>query len=231
MTIVNVLPLIAAWVVALLAPGPDVLMILQQAAPRTSTAEEVPSTAAPQATGARPRILGLAAALGVMTGNLMWMVGAVVGLGALVALFPAIVPILKILGGCFLAYMGLSGLWSLRGASRGGPAVKVRRASLRGAYLKGLATNLANPKALIFFTALLAPFMSHGFPWWQTAILVVVFMVIGLAWFATFAWVASSGVVVRWIRTYWFRVEVATACLFFLIGVGFLVDGVVGLAG
>ncbi|WP_269928650.1 LysE family translocator [Kocuria massiliensis] len=232
MTPLTALPLVVTWIVVLVAPGPDVLMILQQAAPRDADRDRAASDGhAPAENAPNPRILGLWSALGVMTGNFLWMMGAVIGLGALIALFPAIVPILKILGGAFLTYVGLSGLWALRGASRGGPRVKVRRASPRRAYLKGLATNLSNPKALVFFSAMLAPFMSHGYPWWQTAILVLVFMAIGLAWFSMFAWIASSAVVVRWVRAYWFRVEVVTTCLFAVIGIVFIVDGLWGLKG
>ena len=132
-------------------------------------------------TGARAR--GLAAALGIMTGNLAWMTGAALGLGAVVALVPAVLPVLKILGGAFLVWMGVSGLRSSTGAeaesaepteaepeasqplrpvrpdaaltSRNSPDRRTDRpgagpgSGTGAAYVTGIATNLANPKALI----------------------------------------------------------------------------------
>ncbi|WP_129657056.1 LysE family translocator [Rothia halotolerans] len=219
MTLQVVLPLIAAWVVAIASPGPDLLMILQQSAPRGGGGQ-----------GPRPRALGLSAAQGVMTGNLLWMTAAALGLGAVVALAPGILPTLKILGGAFLLWMGASGLWALRRSLGGeGPSVTGHRSTIGRSYLRGLGTNLANPKALIFFTALFAPFFSRGYPSWQTAILLAVILVVGIAWFSTFAWLASSGPVIRLVRRYWVTLEVVTSALFAIIGIAFVVNGVVSL--
>lgn len=219
MTLQVVLPLIAAWVVAIASPGPDLLMILQQSAPRGDHGQ-----------GPRPRVLGLSAAQGVMTGNLLWMTAAALGLGAVVALAPGILPTLKILGGAFLLWMGASGLWALRRSLGGeGPSVTGHRSTIGRSYLLGLGTNLANPKALIFFTALFAPFFSRGYPIWQTAILLAVILLVGIAWFSTFAWLASSGPVIRLVRRYWVTLEVVTSALFAVIGIAFVVNGVVSL--
>ncbi|MCP3424629.1 LysE family translocator [Rothia sp. AR01] len=259
MTLQVVLPLLAAWIVAIVSPGPDLLMILQQAAPRGGGEARVTRGAGapgPQgddvgrggaravragearggegpdapASGPSPRVLGLAAAQGVMTGNLLWMTAAALGLGAVVALAPAVLPALKILGGAFLLWMGVSGLWSLRGSiGHGGPRVTGHRSTLGRSYLRGLATNLANPKALIFFTALFAPFFSRGYPVWQTVVLLAVILVVGVLWFSTFAWLASSGPVIRAVRRYWVVVEGVTSGLFALIGIAFVVNGVLSL--
>jgi threonine efflux protein len=219
LTLQVVLPLIAAWVVAIASPGPDLLMILQQSAPRGGGGQ-----------GPHPRVLGLSAAQGVMTGNLLWMTAAALGLGAVVALAPGILPALKILGGAFLLWMGVSGLWALRRSLGGdGPSVTGHRSTVGRSYLRGLGTNLANPKALIFFTALFAPFFSRGYPIWQTVILLAVILVVGIAWFSTFAWLASSGPVIRLVRRYWVALEVVTSALFAVIGIAFVVNGVVSL--
>ena len=225
MTLQVVLPLIAAWVVAIASPGPDLLMILQQSAPRRGGVGRGGG-----AQGPRPRTLGLSAAQGVMTGNLLWMTAAALGLGAVVALAPGILPALKILGGAFLLWMGVSGLWALRRSLGGdGPSVTGHRSTIGRSYLLGLGTNLANPKALIFFTALFAPFFSRGYPIWQTAILLAVILAVGIAWFSTFAWLASSGPVIRLVRRYWVTLEAVTSALFAIIGIAFVVNGVVSL--
>lgn len=252
MTLTVMLPILFAWVVAIASPGPDLLMILRQS-----------STRGGDRLGARAR--GLGTAFGIMTGNLLWMVGASVGLGAVVALFPAVLPVLKILGGAFLTWMGIAGLrgWSgargevptasapsdtfaatastaaLTAAATTSPAAtaatttiavqRTRHGGVGAAYAAGLATNLANPKALIFFTALFAPFMSARWPVSDVALLLVVLMVVGLAWFCGFALLVTSAAVQQWVGRYWGVIEVVTSALFLLIGAGFLINGVLNL--
>lgn len=230
MTLASVGPLLLAWMIAVMSPGPDLLMILQQTAPKQGRDEAHPL--APEEDGPSPRARGVVAGLGVMTGNLLWMTAAALGIGTLVALFPQILAGLKIAGGLVLIWLGLSGLWTLRRAiDPKAPVIAPRRSTLKNAYLKGLTTNLANPKAVIFFAALFAPFFSHGYPWWQTVVLLGVVLITGLAWFSAFAWAASTGPVVRFVRRWWVVVEIGASVLFVLIGLGFLIDGVLGLWG
>lgn len=247
MTITAVLPILLAWLVAIASPGPDLLMIL-----RVTSARE-------DADGGAARARGLAAAVGIMTGNLLWMTGAALGLGVVVALVPAVLPVLKILGGAFLMWMGISGLRGLQrrtpGAedsasplrhsaptagttSRGDdeelsagavPTPRTARSGLGAAYATGVATNLANPKALIFFTALFAPFMSVGWPLGEVALLLAVLMVTGVAWFCGFALLVTSAPAERWLERYWRLIEQLTSWAFVVIGAGFLVNGVLSL--
>lgn len=120
MTLTAVLPIVLAWIVAIASPGPDLLMILRLTSVRDRGGDED--------AGAAARARGLAAALGIMTGNLLWMTGAALGLGAVVALFPAALPVLKILGGAFLVWMGVSGL---RGAMQRTPVTEGSASPLR----------------------------------------------------------------------------------------------------
>lgn len=254
MTLTAVLPIVLAWIVAIASPGPDLLMILRLTSVRDRGGDED--------AGAAARARGLAAALGIMTGNLLWMTGAALGLGAVVALFPAALPVLKILGGAFLVWMGVSGLRgamrtsAAQAASGGGSdpsdllrpfrpdtVMTSRRnadrhrggvltgsgAGLGAAYATGVATNLANPKALIFFTALFAPFMSAGWPLGEVALLLGVLMVIGVAWFCGFALLVTSAAAERWLGRHWSLIEQLTSWAFVLIGAGFLINGVLSL--
>lgn len=214
-----VLSLLLAWMVAVMSPGPDLLMILQQTAPRPGREDA----------GIGPRARGMATALGIMTGNLLWMVVAAVGLGALVAVAPGILPALKVAGGLFLAWMGFSGLRAVRRARGGhGPAVETRTSTPARSWLRGVAVNLSNPKAIIFFTALFAPFFSHHNPVWQTVLLLALIWTLGMAWFCAFAWITSSAAVIRWVQKYWVTVETVTSVLFLVIGLGFVLDGLLG---
>jgi threonine/homoserine/homoserine lactone efflux protein len=113
--------------------------------------------------GGRPG--GVFTALGVATGQACWTVAASLGVAALlVASEPAFVA-LRVLGGAYLAYLGLRALLAAvrssaapedagRGATRA-PAAKT-------AFRQGLLSNLGNPKMAVFFTSLLPQFAPHG---------------------------------------------------------------------
>lgn len=111
----------------------------------------------------RGRGQALIGVAGMNTATLVWFGGAALGLGALVAAFPAAFRVLAIAGGLYVAWLGLRSIWTgLRG--EGGPvrAPTVHRA--RSAFLDGFSVQIANPKALLFFTAVLPPFIDTGRP-------------------------------------------------------------------
>jgi len=101
----------------------------------------------------------LVAVAGMNSASLVWFAGAALGLGALVAAFPTAFHILAILGGFYVAWLGLKSIWS--GIKGGGglvdrPAVHRERS----AFLDGFSVQIANPKVLLFFTAVLPPFVD-----------------------------------------------------------------------
>ena len=134
---------IAAVFVAMIAPGPDMLFIL--------------------ATGARggPRA-GMLATLGVMTSEVIQIAAVAAGLATLLAEAPAAFLVLRLCGAAYLLYLGVP---ALRSARRGAPLDRPRDAAgVTGgyAYLRGLITNLANPKQVTFVVALLPQFVDRG---------------------------------------------------------------------
>lgn len=115
------------------------------------------------ATGAQK---GKAAALvgvaGMNSATLVWFCAAALGLGALILAFPQVFHLLAYAGAAYIAWLGIK---SLRGAFGGGGElgpVAVRQG--RSAYLDGFAVQIANPKALLFFTAVLPPFLDPARP-------------------------------------------------------------------
>ena len=153
--------LIVALVVVV-APGPDFALTVRNSVTRAR---------------------GVATALGVVTGLLVWALAAAAGLAAvLVASRPAF-EALRLLGAAYLVWLGLSKLLSrshTTGTARPGSP-----------YRQGLISNLCNPKMPIFFTSLLPQFGSsfaalatHG----------VVFAALTLAWLT---FVARAGAALR----------------------------------
>jgi len=105
--------------------------------------------------GGRAAFVG---ALGLNSATACWFALAVLGLGALVATFPTVFRALAIIGAGYIAWIGLSSIRSALSSSAAG-LVGVR--ALRGGpFWSGFAVQISNPKALVFFTAVLPPFLD-----------------------------------------------------------------------
>ncbi|MFL5952724.1 MAG: LysE family translocator [Gaiellaceae bacterium] len=126
---------------------------------------------------------GIATALGVVTGQVVWALAAAAGVAAvLVASRPAF-EALRVVGAAYLVWLGLSLLLSRR---------HTRRVPRGGSpYRQGLLSNLSNPKMPIFFTSLLPQF---GSSFAALAVHGVVFAALTLLWLAL---VARAGAALR----------------------------------
>ncbi|HTK33724.1 MAG TPA: LysE family translocator [Caulobacteraceae bacterium] len=111
------------------------------------------------ATGmARGRRAALAAMIGMNCATLVWYGAASLGLDALISAFPDAFRLLRLLSAAYL-------MWMAVGAVKEGLAGQVPPAAVRppapGAALRsGFLVQIANPKVLLFFTAVLPPFVD-----------------------------------------------------------------------
>lgn len=113
------------------------------------------------ARGRRAVVVGV---LGMSLATLVWFTAAALGLGALVLAFPEAFRVIAVGGALYVAWLGGKALW---GAVRGAVPGKAERPSLslgRSAFFDGFMVQLANPKAVLFFTAVLPPFLDLGRP-------------------------------------------------------------------
>jgi threonine/homoserine/homoserine lactone efflux protein len=102
-------------------------------------------------------LLGVA---GMNTATLVWFVGAALGLATLIAAFPKAFHILAYAGAAYLVWLGLKSIWSgLKDRGGEGEAGKTFKMS-RSAFRDGFAVQIANPKILLFFGAVLPPFID-----------------------------------------------------------------------
>ena len=105
----------------------------------------------------------LLAALGVLTANALYFAVSATALGAvLIASKPFFVTI-KWLGAFYLVYIGVSALLG-RPSPITASNAQTRDRSARSIYLSGLTLQLANPKTLIFFVAILPQFVDSTLP-------------------------------------------------------------------
>ncbi len=132
---------IAAVLIFQLAPGPGTLAILT-------------------ATGRHGVSGGMAAVAGTLCGDLVWMLGAILGLAAMLQLHPEIFGAVQALGALYLCWMG----WQLmRQPADTGTAATARSSPARPTWTSfrhALAICLTNPKAMLFFVAFFPLFIN-----------------------------------------------------------------------
>ena len=98
----------------------------------------------------------LAAIAGTQTGNTLWYVICVTGLGALVTASPLVFQVIKLTGAAYLVWLGISALWKSWHAEPEAQGPKL----MGKPYVQATLTQMANPKAILFFGALVPQFLD-----------------------------------------------------------------------
>ena len=106
----------------------------------------------------------LLASLGMNLAAMVWFVGSAFGLVILAATVPWI---FKVTGWIGVAYILWLGIDALRGALKSDAAPpRALKAPSRAVFRDGFIIQITNPKALLFFTAVLPPFVEVNRPVW-----------------------------------------------------------------
>jgi len=96
--------------------------------------------------------------VGMNTASLVWFAGSALGLGALIIAFPKAFHVLALAGAAYLVWLGLKSLWAGIGNAESHASATVKAG--RSAFLDGFMVQIANPKILLFFSAVLPPFLD-----------------------------------------------------------------------
>ena len=162
----------ATELVLCLIPGPAVLLVISQAVRR----------------GRRSSLRG---AIGILTGNSIYFALSAAGLGALLIASRQVFEVLRWAGAAYLVFMGAKMIFARGGALEGEVET---RAGVRS-FAQGLLTQLANPKAIVFFTALLPQFIDPraGRVALQFVVLGVISVFIELPVLIMYGWLADRG--------------------------------------
>ncbi|MFV3416178.1 LysE family translocator [Pseudomonas nitroreducens] len=159
------LMLTAVFAVALVSPGPDVALVV-----RTSLHQG--------------RRAGVLSALGLACGILVHGTLVLTGVSLLLARSPLLFSALQLVGAAYLAWLGVGALRALRKPGGAGRIAGELPDSTLGPWMRGLATNLFNPKALVFFLALLTSLIPVGMSVAGKVSVAVMLFVVGFAWFS-----------------------------------------------
>lgn len=122
---------------------------------------------------------GLAAAGGILAGNTLYFVLSALGIVALLLASYRVFTLIKWAGVVYLAFIGVRALLARRGISP--DATALRPGEDRRALASGFVTQVSNPKAIVFFAAILPQFIDpHRSLVLQIAILTVASFVVEL---------------------------------------------------
>lgn len=162
---------------------------------------------------------GLLATAGVATSEAVHITVAAAGLAVFLAAAPVALAAVRIVGAAYLVYLGVQ---TIRHRDEAGKKESASSAiPARRVYLRGLLTNLLNPKMVTFTIAFLPQFIdpARGQVWLQFAILGVVFLALEFLVDGTVG--VFAGRIGNWLRRRHGaqrRLDVATGTL--LIGLG-----------
>jgi threonine/homoserine/homoserine lactone efflux protein len=126
------------------------------------------------------------------------------------------------LGIGYLLYLGWGGL-TAQPTSSDQAVNDVSLPTDRGDFWQGFLTNVLNPKALLFFSAILVQLVEGLNAWMQTALVSYVFVVTSF-WFGLVGWVLSQPVLQRRFlnRRHW--IDRGAGVIFVLLSVLFIWD-------
>jgi len=115
------------------------------------------------ATGAqRGKGAALLGMVGMNTASLVWFAGAALGLGTLVMAFPKAFHLIALAGAAYVAWLGIKSITS--SCKPADPQALAHQPTGRSAFVDGFAVQISNPKAVLFFTAVLPPFLDPHRP-------------------------------------------------------------------
>jgi threonine/homoserine/homoserine lactone efflux protein len=178
MTATSILAFAGLCTLLALTPGPDTFLVLRYSLVRMRA--------------------GIAASIGSAIGSLMWAAAVAFGLAALLEQSAEAYRVIKIVGGLYLVYLGVSAfLASRKGAGR--LELEPPRVRLHSSLLAGVVSTLLNPKVGLFFLAVAPQFIpADSASIGNTMLLGAVDALVALVYLAIVSVLASRAVL--WLR-------------------------------
>ncbi|MGW1029321.1 LysE family translocator [Streptomyces sp. NPDC002577] len=129
---------------------------------------------------------------GIATGLLVWGALTVAGLAAMLAASPGAYLAVKLLGACYLVFLGAQTLWQNRRAAPA-PAESGTRTTAGSPWRTGLVSNVLNSKIAVFYTGLLPTLAPPQLPAaWAMTLLITLHATLTLAWLGSYVLLLSK---------------------------------------
>jgi RhtB (resistance to homoserine/threonine) family protein len=153
-------------VLAAASPGPDFILVSQQ-------------------TLSNGKKAGFMCSIGIALGLSIHIIYSALGLAAIIANSITALWIIKILGGCYLLYLGYKGITAKANIQINDDSRKATKHPSTKSIGIGFLCNALNPKAPIYFVALFTLVLSPDLPLTHLIIYGLWMMIIQLTWFST----------------------------------------------
>lgn len=192
----------AVFIPALMLPGPDFVAVVRSSLTRGTAS-------------------GLLTTLGVSMGLGLYATLSLLGLSAILVEYQWLTWLVRVLGGCYLIYLGI------RLLSAGKQRIDVSQNSERAhgnPLIFGFLVTLTNPKAVVLFTSVFATAVTKSTPFWFLGLMIALVMVSALTWYGVVSVFMSSGPVMRRLRNAQHWIERAAGICFIGIGGRILAD-------
>ncbi|MEZ8153707.1 LysE family translocator [Vibrio splendidus] len=203
--------------IALMSPGPDFALVVQNAT-------------------RHGRQTGLYIALGLSCGILLHSLLSLTGISYLVHQQPTLFAIIQLAGGSYLLYLGYGALkatWQIiQNHDDDDDTVNSNDLILtnkRQAFSKGFATNILNPKALVFFISLMSSLVPADMSLSGKGFALIILFGLSLFWFSLLAWMLSTKALQKKLSEATVYIDGLCGVVFSLIGVSILWQSLSGL--
>ncbi|GAB3945174.1 LysE family translocator [Corynebacterium tapiri] len=212
MSLASLFAIVMLNLVGAASPGPDVVLVTRMAT--------------------RSRRHAIATSIGTHVGATVWVSLTVFGAAAILTTFPQALGIIQVVGGAWLMIMGQStvrgGLMTRKYPPKDLAELEAQLGSPWRSFRRGLATNLSNPKIVIFLAALVAPALPPE-PSVGTALLVIASLVFSsLLLFLTMSTLVSTRRVRQaLLRSSWL-IDVLAGTFFVIAGLVLIIHGGLG---
>ncbi len=192
----------AIFIPALLLPGPDFIAVVRSSMVRGTAA-------------------GLLTTLGVSIGLVFYATLSLLGLSAILVEYQWLTWFVRILGGCYLAWLGFGLLMS-----------KPQTVAIEGEpdrqkgnpLLFGFLVTLTNPKAIVLFASVFATAVTDTTPAWLMVTMIALVFASAFTWYTLVSLFMSSGPVIRRFQRARHWIERAAGVCFIGIGGKILAD-------
>jgi threonine/homoserine/homoserine lactone efflux protein len=196
------LTLIGVYVPVLVSPGPNFLVVTQVAVSQS-------------------RRHAIVTALGVSSASTIMAVIAATGMGLLMMHFSWLQDAVRIVGGLYLAYVGVK-IWRHAAQPLTDSGDGSAQRSLRQSFWYGLSTNLSNPKSLVFFSTMFASLLTADLPTWVRVAGVCSIGLVSTTWNLSVAnWFSGQRIRLAFTRAKT-PISRVTACVLLVIGIKLL---------
>jgi threonine/homoserine/homoserine lactone efflux protein len=195
------LPIFGVFIPALILPGPDFVGVVRSSMTRGTRA-------------------GLLTTLGVSIGLGFYATLSLLGLSAVLVKFQWLTWAVRVLGGAYLAWLGIRLLLAKPAAIGQQPQGMVRG----NALLFGFIVTLTNPKAIVLFASVFATAVTASTPHWLMGVMIALVTASSLTWYSCVSLFMSSDPVMRRFQNARHWIEKAAGVCFIGLGGKVLTD-------